>query len=349
MVRESRAAVVQNQDADVDPDAVIEVISPRTSPRSALRHPAERPRGPRTSRNSPETLRRTVARPPSVIVISDTDDDLTCPSTPPRGAGSTNDWLRLPTPPPTLRRSPRREPQASRADSNFPMDSNGPISAPQAVPSRATKGETSSASSAQPTPASSFMTRPASRSGPSVRSANLPGRLEYPVQVTGKQNGKAVDFTATDQPPVETIAPIKTAKEKSLGRSGITYARSSASRASSNTIVNPLTARATAGSRRLNILRATGHTAPAGTSTATVPVSLYPRLPSPLPILVTSTNVGTSRKAQINETRETTIRSVIPSRDEKAEKVGEKRRAVSGVDGEKRPGKRGRVEVRSDG
>ena len=320
------------------------MMTPPPSPRIDMPRPTSR-----RARQSPNKVPQRQGEPPSPpITILDSDDAR------PIALGkiqAKRDVLALP-PAQSTRRSPRRHPMASHFESIPVEPIAGPSFVPKTGPSMTsvpavhrTKAQKIGAVITH-VPAVEPLVRPtsrtanpdkppsrlSSRSGPSARSSNIPPRENRPPDPS-KGKGKIIDLT-TDEP---RPPPIGATRETSAPTRAIT------SPASSNPVptLPVISSRSIPGSRRTRI-----HIAP-DPDTATRPnlvvgggSRLYPRLPA-------STKPGGRADApQVQRTRPARVAHKEVGREER---VGEKRRAVGGLEVGVGRMKRGRIEVRADG
>lgn len=338
------------QEADVDPDADIQIISPRTSPRSSLEHHTSHPHGPRMRRKSPAVLRRYSPRVPSApITVLDSDEDVAGPLTPRPARQTENTGLKLPLGPPTLRRSPRRHHRSTDRGNLI-------ITAPDGVTKLGLLTPISSQDLVEPEPPSKSVpfhkpaSRPSSRSAPTVRSANLPiHRAESTLLNDKIVPTVSATQSQTSQRRIVKSAPIR--KDSSSARPRIMSTASLTSRASSTAFTDsstPATTMTESAKARVNRSSTQNYLVePKGSS---MTQALYPRLPSGLAVTVTAkSSVHNEKQRSTAASRSKTIRTLDRTVGmEMTEKVGEKRRAVVGAEGEGRPMKRRRAEVRAE-
>ena len=344
---EDKKAEAHCDHADVDPDAIVEVTPWRSESRSVLRLSPSRSAQLRCTRS----LQMPLDGPPSpALTVSDTDESVSRPRTPPaRRTGIAT--LKVPTAPQSLRRSPRRRLNDSSIRCEIDRHVNG-----QQVESISGQPEIALLSSTSESRATTRKVDNKSFSNSFLQ----PEPTVRPIRATRKaaKNPKAesrVDGIKLIDVPLKrvvarTAAPSRTQPDLVFSESQDLHqpksdvfrdflpsapALDGMGRAKTfrtivtKTLIDPATGRAT----RLKQNS-----------------SIYPKLPTPLPLQVSSVNTLAKRLARPNAAlRSKTVRISARVVEPLIGKGGEKRRLADREVGEKRSVKKVRVDAHADG
>ena len=344
---ELKLAETQRDLADVDPDAIVEMTPLKTKSRSVLRLSVSRPNQSRYLRPRQLSVERQIGPPSPALTVSDTDETTPRPGTPPaRRTGSAT--LKIPAASQTLRRSPRRrlnDPSILRETSKNSLGHSVKSTSGQsasAILFSAVESQFEAHTSRDKSASDSFL--PSEPTLRPVRRGVMHSKAESQddiIEISDAPLQRSVARIPAPQPNTtmfgklaDVYEPIPVVRASSPGfREVLAPSRVPKGTGRTKTIrpitekmlINPVTGRASR---------------PKSNS------SIYPHLPAPLPLKVSSVNtLGKGLARSTAAQRSKSVRSLARMVEPSIEKVGEKRRLGDREGVENRLVKKGRVDV----